>query len=530
MSDHNTTSKAVIYCRVSSTAQVTKGDGLGSQETRCREYAKHKHYEIVKVFKDEGISGSLIDRPGMQAMLKFLRTHKKKQHVVIIDDISRLARGLEAHIQLRMAISEAGGKLESPSIEFGEDSDSQLVENLLASVSQHQRQKNTEQVVNRMQARMMNGYWVFFHPIGYRYERVSGHGKMLVRDEPLASIITEVLEGYARGRFETQAEVKRFLDSHEAFPKGSNGEVHYQRVNNILTQVLYSGYINYAPWNFTLHPGKHEPLISYETFQTIQENLTETAKAPARKDLNEDFPLRGFVTCGCCGSAMTSCWSKGRNKKYPYYLCPQKGCEAYGKSIRRETLEEEFETLLGELRPAPNLFYMALEMFKELWSHRQQHAGQDGTFMQSEVRKIDKKVNQYLDRVVSADTPMLIETYENKIKELQEQKITLNEKIKNCGRPLQSFDESFRTAFDFLGNPHKLWSSDRIEDKRLVLRLAFSEKLPYDRTEGFRTAQTNKFSLPFRLLENLKGGNYEMVEGTGVEPATSTLRTLRSPN
>ena len=53
------------------------------------------------------------------------------------------------------------------------------------------------------------------------------------------------------------------IDSHEAFPKGSNGEVHYQRVHNILTQVLYSGYINYAPWNFTLHPGKHEPLISY---------------------------------------------------------------------------------------------------------------------------------------------------------------------------------------------------------------------------------------------------------------------------
>ena len=527
MSEHNTKSKAVIYCRVSSTAQVTKGDGLGSQETRCREYAKHKSYEIVEVFKDEGISGSLIDRPGMQTMLKFLRARKKKQHIVIIDDISRLARGLEAHIQLRMAIGEAGGKLESPSIEFGDDSDSQLVENLLASVSQHQRQKNTEQVINRMQARMLNGYWVFFHPIGYRYERVSGHGKMLVRDEPIASIITEALEGYARGRFESQTEVKRFLESYEAFPKGSDGKVHYQRVNNILVQVLYSEYINYSPWNILLHPGKHEPLISFETFQSIQERLTETGKAPARKDLNEDFPLRGFVTCGCCGSAMTSCWSKGRNKRYPYYLCPQKGCEAYGKSIRKEVIEEEFEELLTELRPSPNLFYMALEMFKELWSRRQQQARQEGTLMQGELGRIDKKVNQLLDRVMEADTPTLVETYENKIRELQEQKVTMAEKIKNCGRPLQSFDESFRTAFDFLGNPYKLWSSDRIEDKRMVLRLAFSEKLPYDRNEEFRTAQT---ALPFKLLGDLKGGEYEMVEGRGIEPPTSTLRTSRSPN
>ena len=50
----STKQKAVIYCRVSSQKQVTKGDGLGSQETRCREYAGHKNYQIVEVFRDEG--------------------------------------------------------------------------------------------------------------------------------------------------------------------------------------------------------------------------------------------------------------------------------------------------------------------------------------------------------------------------------------------------------------------------------------------------------------------------------------------
>ena len=112
-------SKAVIYCRVSSSAQVKKGDGLGSQETRCREYARHKGYDVLEVFNDEGASGGMIDRPGMQTMLMFLKRHKKEEFFVIIDDISRLARGLEAHIQLRTSISDAGGKLVSPSIEFG---------------------------------------------------------------------------------------------------------------------------------------------------------------------------------------------------------------------------------------------------------------------------------------------------------------------------------------------------------------------------------------------------------------------------
>lgn len=190
-SDH--VRKAVIYCRVSSIKQTTQGSGPTSQETRCREYAKFKGYEVAAVFSDD-VTGKLTARPGMQEMLGFLRQNRRAPHVVIIDDISRLARGLEAHLQLRADIGKAGGTLESPSIEFGEDSDSVLVENLLASVAQHQREKNGEQVRNRMRARIMSGYWCFKVPLGFRYERKVGHGNMLLRDEPLASLIQEAFE------------------------------------------------------------------------------------------------------------------------------------------------------------------------------------------------------------------------------------------------------------------------------------------------------------------------------------------------
>lgn len=140
---------AVIYCRVSSVAQMQKGHGIASQETRCREFARLKGYPVEQVFVDEAVSGGLINRPGMQDMLAFLRARKKTgSWVVLIDDISRLARDIRAHLDLRSAITNAGARLESPSVEFGEDSDSLLVENLLASVSQHQREKNAEQTRN----------------------------------------------------------------------------------------------------------------------------------------------------------------------------------------------------------------------------------------------------------------------------------------------------------------------------------------------------------------------------------------------
>ena len=81
---NHTQQKAIIYCRVSSSKQIREGHGLSSQETRCREYAKHKGYEVVDVFNEEAVTGKLLDRPKMQAMLKFLRRRKRSGNFVVI--------------------------------------------------------------------------------------------------------------------------------------------------------------------------------------------------------------------------------------------------------------------------------------------------------------------------------------------------------------------------------------------------------------------------------------------------------------
>ena len=162
--------------------------------------------------------------------------------------------------------------LESPSIEFGEDSDSRLVEHMLASVAQHQREKNAEQTSNRMKGRMMNGYSVFSAPVGYKYKKTGSHGKLLTRDEPIASIVKEALEGYASGRFSGQADIKRFLENQPEFPKDlPNGQIRQQKVTDMLNRVIYAGYMEHEPWGITRRKGHHEALISLETYETIQD-------------------------------------------------------------------------------------------------------------------------------------------------------------------------------------------------------------------------------------------------------------------
>lgn len=507
----NANTKAVIYCRVSSAAQLAKGHGNASQETRCREFARMKGYEVAEVFTDEAVSGGMIDRPGIRDMLSFLRKNRKTgTYVCLIDDISRLARDIKAHLELRSAIADAGARLESPSIEFGEDSDSILVENLLASVSQHQRQKNAEQTRNRMRARLMNGYWPFITSVGYKHVSKPGEGRVLVRNEPLASIVQEGLEGFASGRFQMQAEVKRFFESHAAFPKDSRGEVRNQYVTEILTKPLYAGYVEAPQWDVPLRKGKHEGLISFEAFEKIQRRLTEDARVPARKDINADFPLRGAIACGCCGRPLTACWSTSKTgKKHPYYYCFAKGCERKGKMIRRDVIEGEFTALLTQLAPAPRLFDLACAMFKDAWTQRMAQARSIAQSHKREIAKIDNQIIVLLDRIVESSSSTVAAAYEKRIEQLKREQLVLTEKSENGGRASGTFEELFKHAFAFLSNPSKLWSLGNFEYRKLVLRLTFSERLAWSVDGGFQTPQ---MALPFKLLGDPNMGKREMAE------------------
>src|SRR5947209_2470213 len=305
--------KSVIYCRVSSDRQVKEGHGLDGQELRCRKYAEQHGYEVVAVFRDEGVSGGIIDREGMQQMLDFLDARaKKEEYVVLIDDIKRLARDLIGHFTLRKALQARGARLESPSHKFGDGPEEIFVESIMAATAELERNQNKRQVRNRMQARLEAGYWPFYPPPGYTYAKVPGHGKLLVRKEPEASIIREALEGFASGRFPSQVDVQRFLQSKGFNPRAYGKVTYLEQVKRLLTREVYTGFVSYPPWSVTTRKGHHEPLIDPETFEQIQERLRERDRLPPRKDLDRDFPLRGFVLCADCQKPYTASWSRGR--------------------------------------------------------------------------------------------------------------------------------------------------------------------------------------------------------------------------
>jgi site-specific DNA recombinase len=516
---------AVIYCRVSDKAQEKKGSGLASQEACAREYCKARGYSVVEVFR-EVLTGGETNRPVMGELLAYLRKHRKMRPVVVIDDLSRFARDVIGYWTLRDDLKAAGGTLESPSIVFGDDADSVFRENILASVAQHQRQKNAEQTKNRMRGRVLNGYWPFAVPIGYRHERRAGEGMVLVRDEPLASIIQEGLEGYASGRFHLQAEVKRFFESQPAFPKDRDGTVRNQRVTDILRRAIYAGYVEAPDWDVSLRKGNHEPLISFETHERIQQRLKGGAYAPARADINTDFPLRGTVACSCCNKPLTANWSRSQTgARHPYYMCFTRGCPRSRKSIRRDKIEGEFELLLERMTPAPSQFAMVRAMFKHGWDQRAAQAVALVRSYEQEAAKVEKQIEGLLDRIVEASSQAVVAAYEKRITELERQKVLLSEKRASIGQRKGTFEDLFELAMRFLSSPSKIWKTGNFAHKKLVLRLTLADHLCYCPDEGFRTAKT---TLPFKLLEAFRGDESRMAHPRGFEPLASAFGGQRS--
>ncbi len=85
-------SKAFAYMRVSSAGQID-GDGFFRQEQTIRNYSKGK-FEIAQIFREEGVSGTITDRPALADMIISLEQNGHGVNTVIIERIDRLARDI----------------------------------------------------------------------------------------------------------------------------------------------------------------------------------------------------------------------------------------------------------------------------------------------------------------------------------------------------------------------------------------------------------------------------------------------------
>ena len=91
--------KAYGYIRVSGKGQIT-GDGFNRQEKEIKDYARARDFEIVNIFKEKAISGTLdeTERPAFKEMVSAILDNGVK--TIIIEGMDRLARDLQIQTAL----------------------------------------------------------------------------------------------------------------------------------------------------------------------------------------------------------------------------------------------------------------------------------------------------------------------------------------------------------------------------------------------------------------------------------------------
>ena len=516
--------KALIYCRVSSEKQVREGNGLESQEHRCRDYAISLGLEVENVFQDQGISGGLFDRPALKALVKYLDTNWHIKYVVIFDDLKRFARDVEVHLRLRSELKAREAKLCCLNYNFDDSAEGEFVETIFAAQNELERKQNRRQVCQKMKSRMERGYWCFQPPVGYKFTKDKEHGKIIVPLPEITSIITEGLKAFASERLFNQADTLKFFCEKELPKLTGATKFDLNNVKTILTQPLYAGVIEYPLWNISRRKGHHQALIDINTFDKIQQRLKRPERKPRETD-NLEFPLRRLINCSVCGKKMTGSVNRGKYKYYPHYTCNNNECSASPKNITASKLEDDYVELLKNISVDKKILELGEAVAVKLWERKSKDMSISQESKAAEKVELKSALNNYIDLVATARSEGVRSRYEEKIEELDKRIKELEVEYKNKKTP--DVTGALKLMFKFLGTPAEAWQFSSKQLKITLHNMIFAENPSYCLNTGFGTP---KLSLPFQLNEHINDNDGDMVDPTGFEPATSSLQTRRSTN
>jgi site-specific DNA recombinase len=85
--------KVLGYCRVSSELQKLKDNSVKNQIKFIEDYCDRLNYDLIEIFKDEGISGKIKNREGLNDLFNVIK--KDNIDCLIVYSISRLSRKLK---------------------------------------------------------------------------------------------------------------------------------------------------------------------------------------------------------------------------------------------------------------------------------------------------------------------------------------------------------------------------------------------------------------------------------------------------
>jgi site-specific DNA recombinase len=512
--------QAVAYVRVSTEEQV-QGTSLDNQVKACQEFAKSQGTTLHKdsIFREEGVSARIIDRPQLTAMLDFCAKNKGKVTHCIVWKVDRLARKSEFHHIIKAKLLALGVKLVSVTEPIGDDPVGNLMDGMLAAFAQFDNDVRTARTTGGMRARTMQGGWPHSPPFGYRSAKTPT-GITTVAPSDDAPKITRFLEEFSTGSYT----VKQAVDlGFEMGIQNKNGKkLYWQSIKNIICNPLYAGYVCTKFTDDEMIKGLHEPLISERIYYKNLAVVNGKSKNFSREAV-EDWPLRSGFLKHACGTPMTGSSPRGRSGPSPRYSCPKCRTKEIGgpTSRMRESVHKDFIELLSSIRPSKGTERLFKEIVLREWNQEFRHGIELSSKIDQELSALSTKKSRIIDLFIDGklsddEKDIKMTEVESRANRLKLQKAEAKEYVANK-------EEIIDGALLFMSDPAIFWSQSSIEIKRRVQDSIFPEGLVYDCKDGFGTIKLSESYLLIKKIASEEAKNPNLVAATRLELVTPGL-------
>lgn len=334
-----------LYARKSTEDDEHQALSIESQIKEMSNLAVREKLGVVEVRSEKHSAKAAGQRPVFQQLLADLRSGMFNGILTWAPD--RLSRnGGDLGVLVDLMDQKALVEIRTYTQRFTNNPNEKFLLMILGSQAKLENDNKSLNVKRGLKARCEMGLWPGIAPTGYLNDNRSDHKCEVLVDPIRSSVVKQLFEKVGKDRISGRR-VYAWLNDIK-YTHRSGKRLSLSNVYNVLKNPFYCGMFEYPRGSGQWYTGKHQPLITKELFQLVQEKIAEENR-PKKKF--QDFTFTKLMTCGYCGSGVTA-QEKSKNIKdgsvhwYIYYSCDKfKDHHCKNPYIR----EDNLITLLIEL-------------------------------------------------------------------------------------------------------------------------------------------------------------------------------------
>ena len=342
--------KYCLYARKSTESDEKQALSIDSQVKEMLAIAEREELEIVDIRRESHSAKASGQRPVFSELLRDLEIGRYTGILTWAPDrLSRNAGDLGSLVD--MMDEKKLLQIRTYGQSFQNSPNEKFLLMILCSQAKLENDNKSINVKRGLRTRCEMGLWPAPAPMGYLNEkRVDRKGYVYV-DPDRGHVIKKMFEKVANEKWSGR-KLYNWLkfDLNFKTPFGNKG-LTLSNIYLILQNDFYYGSFEYPRKSGLWYKGLHEPLITKELFDQVQEQVRSQVIRVADKE----FAFTKLMGCGLCGSGICADekFKKQKNgnvHRYVYYGCTKsrdKYCQC--GYIREEELIEQFVSLMEQI-------------------------------------------------------------------------------------------------------------------------------------------------------------------------------------